>query len=114
MLWKTSYLMHRVWKLSGRQHKAWNPTTSVGYRPTRLGISSLTAWPDLFMFSSTGPWVCWGGRLAYLELKVIVTLLVWELRFMQLSPKMKEYGLVELLLKPESCCVKLQSIASRT
>ncbi|KAK1985852.1 cytochrome P450 [Colletotrichum cereale] len=72
-----------------------------------------TAGPSLTF--STGPRGCWGKRLAYMELKLIVTLLVWDLVFMGLPAEMEDNGLVEgLFTKPKSCFVKLQSNTGKT
>ncbi|KAK1997131.1 hypothetical protein LX36DRAFT_721612 [Colletotrichum falcatum] len=67
-----------------------------------------------FLSFSAGPRGCWGKRLAYLELKLIVALLVWDLEFMELYPQLEDHGLVEgLFTKPKPCNVKLWGIASR-
>ncbi|KAJ0162680.1 hypothetical protein CTA2_4183 [Colletotrichum tanaceti] len=53
---------------------------------------------------------CWGKRLAYLELRLILTLLVWHLAFARLPEALRDDGLVEgLFTKPKSCLVKLES-----
>ncbi|GKT41569.1 cytochrome P450 monooxygenase TRI13 [Colletotrichum spaethianum] len=63
-----------------------------------------------FMSFSSGLRGCWGKRLAYLELKLIVTLLVWNLEFNRLPTEMENNGLVEgIFTKPKSCLVKLES-----
>ncbi|KAF0315010.1 cytochrome p450 [Colletotrichum asianum] len=64
-----------------------------------------------FMSFSLGPRGCWGKRLAYLELKLIITLLVWNLDFGRLPTEMEDDGLVEgLFTKPKSCLVKLKAV----
>ncbi|KAI1421085.1 putative cytochrome P450 [Xylaria sp. FL1777] len=61
-----------------------------------------------FLTFSTGTRTCWGKRLAYLELKLITTLLVWNFVFEPLpgglDDDLKEY---ELFTKPRTCYVKL-------
>ncbi|GKT64942.1 cytochrome P450 [Colletotrichum tofieldiae] len=63
-----------------------------------------------FMSFSNGPRGCWGKRLAYLELKLIITLLVWNLEFIRPPTEKDENVLIEgLFTKPKSCLVKLES-----
>ncbi|OBR10442.1 Cytochrome p450 [Colletotrichum higginsianum IMI 349063] len=65
-----------------------------------------------FLSFSNGPRGCWGKRLAYLELKLIITLLVWDLKFARLPEELRDDGLVQgLFTKPKSCLVKLESLS---
>ncbi|KAK6225037.1 cytochrome P450 [Colletotrichum tabaci] len=64
-----------------------------------------------FLSFSTGPRGCWGKRLAYLELKLIVTLLVWNFEFLRLPAELDDDGLTEgLFTKPKSSLVSLKAI----
>ncbi|KAK1720107.1 cytochrome P450 [Colletotrichum lupini] len=64
-----------------------------------------------FMSFSSGPRGCWGKRLAYLELRMIVTLLVWNLEFLKLPAELEDPGLTEgLFTKPKSSMIKLRVI----
>ncbi|KAK1639783.1 cytochrome P450 [Colletotrichum phormii] len=66
----------------------------------------------LFMSFSSGPRGCWGKRLAYLELRMIVTLLVWNLEFLKLPAELEDPGLTEgLFTKPKSSMIKLRVIS---
>ncbi|KAK7432279.1 hypothetical protein QQZ08_001224 [Neonectria magnoliae] len=60
---------------------------------------------------STGPRQCFGKRLAYLELRVLMTLLVWNFEFGQLDEKLNSDEIVEKLVNlPEDCYVKLARV----
>ncbi|KAH7031563.1 cytochrome P450 [Microdochium trichocladiopsis] len=62
------------------------------------------------MSFSAGPRACWGKRLAYLELKLVVTLLVWNFDFHRLPPELEDWVLdEELFVKPKTCRVLLSS-----
>lgn len=63
-----------------------------------------------FLSFSTGTRVCWGKRLAYLELKLVATVLVWNFVFNRLTENLEDwiYG-EELFLKPKNCRVQLSS-----
>ncbi|KAK2028789.1 cytochrome P450 [Colletotrichum zoysiae] len=68
-----------------------------------------------FLSFGSGPRGCWGKRLAYLELKLVVTLLVWNLEFMRLPDGMEDDGIIKgLVTKPKLCCVKLRNTTSST
>ncbi|KXH33732.1 cytochrome P450 [Colletotrichum salicis] len=64
-----------------------------------------------FISFSSGPRGCWGKRLAYLELRMIVTLLVWNLEFLKLPAELEDPGLTEgLFTKPQSSMIELRVI----
>ncbi|RYP76885.1 hypothetical protein DL771_001438 [Monosporascus sp. 5C6A] len=63
-----------------------------------------------FMTFSLGPRMCWGRRLAYLELRLVVTLLVWNFEFLPIPPELDNWETYDLLIrKPRSCLVRLSS-----
>lgn len=54
---------------------------------------------------------CFGRRLAYLELKLLVTLLVWTFEFLPCPKELSTYKNIEgLTRKPEQCYVSLKVI----
>lgn len=59
---------------------------------------------------SAGTRGCWGKRLAYLELKLVTTLLVWNFAFKKLPREIYDFDIAEeLFLKPRTCRVRLAS-----
>lgn len=59
---------------------------------------------------SLGPRECWGKRLAYLELKLVTTLLVWNFEFLPLPSELVDWDIVDVLnAKPKRCFVRLNS-----
>ncbi|RYP90146.1 hypothetical protein DL770_003768 [Monosporascus sp. CRB-9-2] len=63
-----------------------------------------------FMTFSLGPRMCWGRRLAYLELRLVVTLLVWNFEFLPIPPELDNWDIFDhLIYKPRSCLVRLGS-----
>jgi cytochrome P450 len=60
---------------------------------------------------SAGPRMCWGKRLAYMELKLIVTLLVWNFVFDKLPAELYDDDVDDdLFIKPRHCRVQLSSV----
>lgn len=60
---------------------------------------------------SAGTRGCWGKRLAYLQLKLVTTLLVWNFSFEQLPAELNDWDIEDdLFVKPKHCRVKLSSI----
>jgi cytochrome P450 len=63
-----------------------------------------------FLSFSTGTRGCWGRRLAYLELRLITTLLVWNFAFEPLPQELHDWDAVdELFTKPKHSRVILKS-----
>ncbi|KAF9877077.1 hypothetical protein CkaCkLH20_05343 [Colletotrichum karsti] len=54
---------------------------------------------------------CFGRRLAYLELRIIVTLIVWNFELLPCPEKLSGYGAKEgLTYKPKDCYVRLRAV----
>lgn len=54
---------------------------------------------------------CWGKRLAYHELKLISTLLVWNFEFLPLPPDLVDEDVVDFFVaKPKRCFVRLRAV----
>lgn len=55
---------------------------------------------------------CFGRKLAYLELRIMITLLIWQFRLGQCPAELSGYGAVETLThKPRQCYVQLEKLA---
>ncbi|KAH7110274.1 hypothetical protein EDB81DRAFT_863138 [Dactylonectria macrodidyma] len=64
-----------------------------------------------FLAFSSGKRGCWGKRLAYLELKLVGTLLLWNFDFERTPEPMNSWKLEEdIFVKPKVCCVRLSNI----
>lgn len=54
---------------------------------------------------------CFGRKLAYLKLRIIITLLVWEFKLLKCPAALSGYGAVETLThKPRDCYVRLEKL----
>ncbi|KAH0492809.1 hypothetical protein TgHK011_007740 [Trichoderma gracile] len=57
---------------------------------------------------SAGPRQCFGKRLAYMKLRTVMTLLMWNFEFQPLHEELNTPDLIEILVNlPEDCYVKL-------
>ncbi|KAL2877024.1 hypothetical protein SGCOL_007644 [Colletotrichum sp. CLE4] len=73
-------------------------------------VYDATAGPQ--MAFGLGPRACFGRRLAYLELRMFTTMLIWNFDFLQCPPELSDYrGYDGLTVKPRHCYVKLSKIA---
>ena len=60
-----------------------------------------------------GPRGCFGKKLAYLELRIVVALLVWSFEFGQCAPELSSYDGVDMLTTfPKKCFVALTRLTS--
>ncbi|WQF87933.1 Putative cytochrome P450, Wax synthase domain, cytochrome P450 superfamily [Colletotrichum destructivum] len=58
-----------------------------------------------------GPRGCFGKRLAYMELRMVVALLVWNFQFKPCADELSTYDLRETItVEPKSCFVRLQKL----
>ena len=56
----------------------------------------------------SGPRTCWGRRLAYMEMRIVISMLVWEFRLEKTPPTMAGYaGLEGIARVPQQCFVRL-------
>jgi cytochrome P450 len=97
--------------------RQWSPDGMDKFMPERW----LRTEPDgsLTFDSTSGPSLpfglgtrgCFGRRLGYMELRIMVTLLVWEFKMGQCSSELSGYGAIEALThKPKQCYVKLEKL----
>ncbi|CAI4213249.1 unnamed protein product [Parascedosporium putredinis] len=64
-----------------------------------------------FLSFSSGTRSCWGQRLAYLELKLIITLLVWNFEFGRLPEELDDWKVIEgMFTRPKNTYVRLTAL----
>lgn len=100
-----------------RGAREWHPDGMNVFRPERwlttgddgCEIFDATAGPTLpFGLGTRG---CYGRKLAYLEMRIVFTLLVWQFRLRKCPSELSGYGAVETLThKPRQCYVNLERL----
>jgi cytochrome P450 len=64
-----------------------------------------------FLSFGLGPRGCFGRRLAYLEMRMVLTLLLWNFKFRKLEGELASYSTVEAVtVMPKFCYVGLERI----
>ncbi|KAK2038885.1 cytochrome P450 [Colletotrichum somersetense] len=58
-----------------------------------------------------GPRSCWGRRLAYMEMRIILAIIVWNFRLLPVPPELSSYaGLEGIARVPQQCYVRLSEM----
>ncbi|KAJ0384027.1 hypothetical protein COL922a_009257 [Colletotrichum nupharicola] len=102
--------------MEDRGMRSWNEDGMNKFWPERWLVTNKETGEQVFD-SAAGPTIpfglglrgCFGRRLAYMELKLLVTLLVWTFEFLPCSTELSTYEDVEgLTRKPKQCYVNLK------
>jgi cytochrome P450 len=95
----------------------WNPDDVHLFRPERWlktndkGEVTFDPRAGPFMSFSLGPRGCFGKRLAYLEMRIVLALLIWSFQFEKLDDDLSKYDTVEsVTIMPKTCYVKLRRL----
>ncbi|OLN86849.1 Cytochrome P450 1A1-like protein 1 [Colletotrichum chlorophyti] len=97
--------------------RAWDDADIDQFKPERWLVEDVNG--DLEFDLQAGPQLafslgtrgCFGRRLAYLELRIILTLIVWNFELLACPEELSGYGAVEgLTYKPKDCYVRLSAL----
>lgn len=101
----------------GRYRSEWDPEDVGAFRPERWLVSTVDgkdevnreAGPSLPF--SLGTRSCYGKRLAYIQLRIFVVLIVWNFELLPCPPELSGYGAtIDVTFKPKQCYVRLRKI----
>lgn len=102
--------------------RAWDDADIGLFRPERWLVESASAQGGAEFDQQAGPQLafglgtrgCFGRRLAYLELRIILTLIVWNFELLPCPEKLSGYGAREgLTYKPKDCYVRLAALGGK-
>jgi len=93
---------------------SWDPADARSFKPERWikidseGNETFDAMAGPHLAFGLGPRACFGKRYAYLQMRIIVIMLIWNFELKRLPEELNSYGAVEKLTKqPLRCYVKL-------
>jgi hypothetical protein len=99
---------------SKNQAGSWDPNDMARFKPERWfvkdqnGNESFDSLAGPHLAFGLGPRACFGRRLAYLELRIILVLLIWNFKFEKCPDELNSYGAIDKLTRqPKQCYVKL-------
>lgn len=115
-------------KQAGRHRSGWDPQDIGSFKPERWLVSDHTsptkgfaeggpgkpefnkeAGPQLAF--SLGTRSCYGRRLAYLELRIFIVLIIWNFELLPCPEKLSQYNSkIGITNKPRQCFVRLRKI----
>ncbi|KAK1699850.1 cytochrome P450 [Colletotrichum godetiae] len=97
--------------------RAWDDADITQFKPERWLVDPNDASPEFdqqagpqlaFGFGTRG---CYGRRLAYLEMRIIVTMIVWNFQLLPCPKELSSYAPKEgFTYKPKDCYVRLQAL----
>jgi cytochrome P450 len=99
----------------GRQVGSWDPATMKTFQPERWlttdenGYETYDPLAGPHLSFGLGPRGCYGKRLAYLELRIIVVMIVWNFELQICPEALSDYEAIDRLTRqPRKCFVKLR------
>jgi cytochrome P450 len=101
-------------KKSGRSRHEWDPMDIGAFKPERWltddsGEFDAASGPQLAF--SLGTRSCFGKRLAYIQFRMLVVLIVWHFELLKCSDELSSYGhKISLTTEPTHCFVKLRKV----
>ncbi|KAK7958081.1 cytochrome P450 [Apiospora saccharicola] len=105
-------------KLDAAQEMAWDAREIASFAPERW-LSKAAEGKEVEYNASAGPHLafsagarrCFGPRLAYLEMRLVLTLLVWNFELLACPESLSRYGsLMVMTSRPRHCYVRLRQV----
>lgn len=97
---------------------SWDPSDMAKFNPGRWlidgenGGKEFNAAAGPLLTFGLGPRGCYGRRLAYIEMKIFLTLLVWNFELQKCPAELSGYASMDALTHaPQQCFVRLKSVA---
>lgn len=101
-------------KKSGKARPDWDPMDIGAFKPERWLVNDgkdfdAASGPQLAF--SLGTRGCFGKRLAYLQMRMLVTLIVWNFKLSRCPDQLSSYGhKMTLTTEPTQCFVRLSKV----
>lgn len=99
------------------QHGTFDPSDAQNFRPERWlkvdekGEEVFDATAGPFLAFSLGPRGCYGRRLAYLQVKILLILVLWKFELLEVDGELGSFTQVERLARvPKYCYLRLKEL----
>lgn len=101
------------------KHKAWDPHNMSVFQPERWLVTSSSNEKEFEFDAAAGPQLafglgtrgCYGKRLAYLQLRILLTLIVWNFELLPCPEALSGYTpVLGSTYKPRDCYVRLRQV----
>lgn len=98
--------------------REWDPKDMNAFRPERWLVQSGEK-DELVFDSAAGPTMpfslgvraCYGRRLAYLEMRILVTMLIWNFELLPCPKELSDYAAIDAMThKPQRAFVRLRAV----
>lgn len=101
-------------KKSGKARPDWDPLDAGEFKPERWLVNDgneFDAGSGPQLAFSLGTRSCFGKRLAYVQLRILVTLIVWNFELERCPDELSSYGhKTSLTTEPTQCFVRLSKV----
>lgn len=99
---------------SGRSRHEWDPVDIGAFKPERWltdGEGEFDASSGPLLSFSLGTRSCFGKRLAYVQFRMLVALIVWNFELLKCPDELSGYGhKMGLTTEPDQCFVRLRKV----
>jgi cytochrome P450 len=95
---------------------SWNPDDMAAFKPERWlveenGMKVFNGAAGPLLTFGLGPRGCFGRRMAYLELKLVLMLIIWNFELQKCPEELSSYAAVDKLThQPQQCYVRLMKV----
>jgi cytochrome P450 len=92
------------------QAGSWDPNDMKSFKPERwlikdeAGDEAYDAMAGPHLAFGLGPRGCFGRRMAYLELRIILVMLIWNFELKKCPEKLSSYDAIDKLSRQSKCC----------
>lgn len=106
-------------KQEGRYRNEWNPQDIGSFQPERWlvpadGTAEFNREAGPTLPFSLGPRSCYGRKLAYVQLRIFIVMIIWNFELLSCPPDLSGYNCtIDVTMKPKKCFIRLRKMTRR-